>query len=76
MQHAGLSGRMGGGLDPCAALQVSIELGEGEFDTLAGTRSLRNELEHGRSLNELQHRAVERAIAVVNRVLVTAALQE
>ena len=30
MQHAGLSGRMGGGLDPCAAMQVSIDLDDGD----------------------------------------------
>jgi hypothetical protein len=49
-----------------------IEVVDAEFDALVATRSMRNDLEHGRSLTAAQHRALDLAGAVANRVIVEA----
>ena len=49
-----------------------IEIVDAEFDALAATRSMRNDLEHGRSLTAAQHRALDLAEAVANRIIVEA----
>jgi hypothetical protein len=45
---------------------------DAEFDALVATRSMRNDLEHGRSLTAAQHRALDLAGAVANRIIVEA----
>jgi hypothetical protein len=56
-----------------AALKADqIEVVEAEFDSLAATRSMRNGLEHGRSLTGAQYRALDLAVAVANRIIVEA----
>ena len=49
-----------------------IEIDDAEFDALVATRSMRNHLEHGRSLTAAQHRALDLAAAIANRIIVEA----
>lgn len=51
-----------------------VEVTDGEFDALARTRSLRNQLEHGTELSAAEHRSLDLALAVTNRILVKAVL--
>jgi len=50
-----------------------IALSKAEFDTLAHTRKLRNDLEHARQLTDIEYRQLEMASAIVNHVLCMAA---
>jgi cyclic beta-1,2-glucan synthetase len=52
LERVGLSGRVGVGLDPCAALQVPIELAAGEEIELAFGLGDADNLEHARALSE------------------------
>jgi hypothetical protein len=52
-----------------------IEMPDEQFEALKSTRSFRNSIEHGRALSPLQHQAVDKALAIMNRVLVTAFLK-
>jgi hypothetical protein len=49
-----------------------IDIVDAEFDALVATRSMRNDLEHGGSLTAAQHRAVDLAVAIANRIIVEA----
>lgn len=49
-----------------------VTISDDEFDALTATRSLRNDIEHGRNLGAAQQRVLEVATAIANRVLVTA----
>ena len=48
-----------------------FEYVEAEFDAIVSTRGFRNRLEHGQPLSLLEHRAMDRAVAVMNRILVS-----
>ncbi|HET9932349.1 MAG TPA: protein ndvB, partial [Polyangiaceae bacterium] len=52
LERAGLSGRTGVGLDPCAALQVSLELAPGDEVELAFALADGESVDHARTLAE------------------------
>lgn len=52
-----------------------VQMTDDEFDAIVGTRSLRNRLEHGQELSRAEHRALEIAIGVTNKILLTAIMK-
>jgi hypothetical protein len=50
----------------------SISMPEEQFEALAATRDFRNSLEHGRALSPPEHQALDKAMVIVNRILLTA----
>ena len=65
MGHQALNGRRGAGVDPCAALQVRVDLAPGESHAVVFLLGQGTDVEHARQL-VLRHGRVDAAIAARN----------